>query len=110
MDKISLTRKKLEVFHTYPLCNNILLTLRISLIEPILFVTGYISQNLRIPLKPLGLKAHEFGSAILTNIGTLGIKDGYAPLSPFCNVPVIACLGRISKEAVVVDDEVINNT
>ena len=52
------------------------------------------------------MKAHEFGSAILTNIGTLGIKDGFAPLSPFCNVPVIACLGKITQEAVVVDNEV----
>ena len=63
---------------------------------------------MRIPLKPLGLKAHEFGSAVLTNVGTLGIKDAFAPLSPFCNVPVIACLGKIEKEAVVVNDEVRN--
>lgn len=57
-------------------------------------------------MKPFGMKAHEFGTAIITNVGTLGVKDGYAPFPPFAHVPIIACVGMIDKEPRVIDDEV----
>lgn len=76
------------------------------MIEPVLYTTGYIAQNLRISMKPFGMKAHEFGTAIITNVGTLGVKDGYAPFPPFAHVPIVVCVGMIDKEPRVIDDEV----
>lgn len=55
-------------------------------------------------MKPFGMKAHEFGTAIITNVGTLGVKDGYAPFPPFAHVPIVACVGMIDKEPRVIDD------
>lgn len=57
-------------------------------------------------MKPFGMKAHEFGTAIITNVGTLGVKDGYAPFPPFANIPIIACVGMIDKEPRIINDEV----
>ena len=50
-----------------------------SLLGPILQITGYIS-SIGISIKSLGLTKNEFGSCVVTSIGTLGIEDGYPPI------------------------------
>lgn len=76
--------KKMRVINVLPTLYNIYLYdyysfLNISLIGPITQLTCYIS-SIGKSIKLLGLTKNEFGSCVVTSIGTLGIEDGYPPI------------------------------
>lgn len=60
-----------------------------------------------ISIPSLGLTANNFGSFVVTNIGTIGLDSGYPSLFPASNVSFVFVMGGISKKPVVVDDEVL---
>ena len=55
--------------------------------------------GLNIP--PLALRNDSFGHIILTNIGTLGLSRGYAPLCPPMHALGLFCIGKIEKRPIV---------
>jgi len=57
--------------------------------------------GLNIP--PLALRNDSFGHIILTNIGTLGLTRGYAPLCPPMHAIGLFCIGKIEKRPIVND-------
>jgi hypothetical protein len=46
------------------------------------------------------------GHFILTNIGTLGMQQGFAPLCPPMRSMGLICAGKTEKRAVVVNGEI----
>ena len=54
-----------------------------------------------------GLSANNFGSFILTNIGSIGLDTGYPALMPTSNVAIVIVMGGVSKKPVVVNDEIV---
>lgn len=54
-----------------------------------------------------GLHEDMFGSAMITNIGTLGLDVAYPALMPAGNVPMVVAMGRIEKRPVVRDDQIV---
>jgi hypothetical protein len=42
----------------------------------------------------------------LTNIGTLGFEQGFAPICPPLHVQITACIGKVMKKPVVIDDKI----
>ncbi|MBR06406.1 MAG: dehydrogenase [Rickettsiales bacterium] len=54
-----------------------------------------------------GLSANNFGSVILTNIGSIGLDTGYPALMPSSNVALVFVLGGVKKKPVVVNDEIV---
>lgn len=54
----------------------------------------------------LGLDANKFGSYIVSNIGTLGLDEGYPALLPVGNISFVLILGSVKKRALVINDEV----
>ena len=54
-------------------------------------------------MKWAGMPEDAFGSAILTNVGTLGLDTAYVPLVPYSRVPILLAPGAV-KDAPVVDN------
>ena len=55
----------------------------------------------------MGAPKDPFGSLMLTNIGSLGIESGFAPLVPYSHVPVVVALGAITERPVVENGQVV---
>jgi len=67
----------------------------------------YITTTLGISIPPLGLSANNFGSYILSNIGSLGLDIGYPALMPSANIAFVLILGGVTKKPWVVNDEIV---
>lgn len=52
------------------------------------------------------LSAHNFGSYIVSNIGTLGLDNGYPALFPAANISFVLIMGGVKKKPIVINDEV----
>jgi len=62
---------------------------------------GWLASSLGLDLAPLGLKKFPFGSCLVTSIGMLGIREGYAPFTPFARTPLLVAIGAMKKGVVV---------
>lgn len=60
-----------------------------------------------ISLPALGLSSNNFGSFVMTNIGSIGLDTGYPALFPISNVSFVFVLGGISKKPSVVSDKIV---
>lgn len=54
---------------------------------------------MRLPFRP-------FGPVILSNIGSLGLKQALIPLVPMTRACMMVSMGAASKEPVVIDDQI----
>lgn len=59
-----------------------------------------------ISLPALGLSSNNFGSFVMTNIGSIGLDTGYPALFPISNVSFVFVMGGINKKPVVVKDRI----
>lgn len=75
------------------------------LLKPLLFVVGWLGGALGVSIPALGVESFPFGSCIITNVGMLGIDEGFAPPTPFARTPVLVLLGAIRDMPAVVDGE-----
>ncbi|MGH2676159.1 MAG: 2-oxo acid dehydrogenase subunit E2, partial [Actinomycetota bacterium] len=66
----------------------------------------FLTSNLHLNLPALGMPREAFGSAMITNVGTFGIAEGWAPLSPIYRVPMIVLVGEIEPRPWAVGDRV----
>ncbi|MFT7622786.1 MAG: pyruvate/2-oxoglutarate dehydrogenase complex dihydrolipoamide acyltransferase (E2) component [Myxococcota bacterium] len=76
-------------------------------IHHVLNVMSWISYTLNLDLSKLGVPRDPFGSAMVTNIGSLGMETAYAPLVPYARCPLILALGAVRDEPVVEDGQVV---
>ena len=53
------------------------------------------------------MKANAFGHVVLTNIGSIGLEYGFAPLPCPMHACIVACAGKITKKPVVRDDQIV---
>lgn len=67
----------------------------------------YLTTNMGISIPPLGLSANNFGSFILSNIGSIGLDIGYPALMPSANIAFVLILGGVTKKPWVVNDEIV---
>jgi pyruvate/2-oxoglutarate dehydrogenase complex dihydrolipoamide acyltransferase (E2) component len=75
------------------------------------FLTGHLLDaisfllyTLNLDLRWAGLPGDVFGAALVTNIGSLGLEDAYAPLVPYTRSPLVISLGGVQR-VIVPDDE-----
>lgn len=59
--------------------------------------------DLNLDLRRLGLPKDPFGSVIVTNIGSLGLTEAYAPLMAYSRTPLLLAVGA-AVDAPVVED------
>jgi pyruvate/2-oxoglutarate dehydrogenase complex dihydrolipoamide acyltransferase (E2) component len=82
------------------------LTPGVALRAALRFVT-WLTSDLGLDLRRFGLRAHPFGSAMVTSVGMFGVQHAYAPLSPFYRVPFLVLVSEVTPKPVVVDGEVV---
>ena len=73
-------------------------------------VIKYLTTNMGISIPSLGLSANNFGSFILSNIGSIGLDIGYPALMPSANISFVLILGGINKKPWVVNNEIVPRT
>ncbi|OJH41179.1 2-oxo acid dehydrogenase subunit E2 [Cystobacter ferrugineus] len=54
-----------------------------------------------------GMPYDAFGSAILTNVGSLGLDTAYVPLVPYSRVPILIAPGAVKDAPVVENGQVV---
>jgi len=69
--------------------------------------SGFFCYTLNLWSPLLGAPKDPFGSAMLTNIGSLGIDMAFVPLVPYSRVPLVMALGAIHDRPVVHDGEIV---
>jgi pyruvate/2-oxoglutarate dehydrogenase complex dihydrolipoamide acyltransferase (E2) component len=76
------------------------------LLRPLLRITAFLTEDLRIDVPMLGLRPSPFGSAMVTSVGMLGLPHGFAPLAWMYDVPLLILVGEIAERAVAVNGRV----
>lgn len=69
-------------------------------------VYSFLLYTLNIDPKYLDAPQDAFGSAMITNVGSLGLEEAYVPLVPFSRVPVLLALGKVGDVPIVQDGKV----
>lgn len=72
----------------------------------ILNLTSFLTYDLNLNLTRFGIPADPFGSAMITNVGSLGVELAWAPLVPYSRVPLLLTLGCIKDAPVAVNGQV----
>jgi pyruvate/2-oxoglutarate dehydrogenase complex dihydrolipoamide acyltransferase (E2) component len=76
------------------------------LLRPVVWSTGWFTASLARGAPALGLEPQPFGSAIVTNVGMLGLDEAWVPPTPFARVPLYVLIGAVRDRPVVVEDRV----
>jgi pyruvate/2-oxoglutarate dehydrogenase complex dihydrolipoamide acyltransferase (E2) component len=74
------------------------------LLRPLLAVASLLNGG--IGVRAFGQPAHPLGSLFVTNIGSLGLDEGYIAPVPLARVPLYICVGAVKDAALVVDGKV----
>jgi pyruvate dehydrogenase E2 component (dihydrolipoamide acetyltransferase) len=79
----------------------------LPLLGPVLRTISYLTYDLDLDLSRLGIVKDEFGSAMVSNIGTFGLTTAMAPLVPFSHTPLVVLVGQVEDRAVVEDGRIV---
>jgi pyruvate dehydrogenase E2 component (dihydrolipoamide acetyltransferase) len=77
------------------------------LLRRLLRATAFLTEDLALDLPMLGLHRAPFGSAMITNVGTFGLPQGFAPIAWMYDVPVLVLVGELTDKAVVENGKVV---
>lgn len=61
----------------------------------------WIPTCLGIDIPALGLRKDTFGHVVITNVGSIGFEQGFAPLCPPMRSMSLFCIGKCEKKAIV---------
>ncbi len=78
-----------------------------ALLNVALGLIGWLSFTLNLDLRWAGIPQDPFGSALVTNIGSLGLEGAYVPLVPYNRVPLLVAVGAVTDESVVDDGRIV---
>jgi len=77
------------------------------LINLFLKLLSFFMYTLNLDLSRLGMPKDAFGSATITNIGSLGLDTAYVPLVPYTRVPIFVAPGAVRDAPVVEGGKVV---
>lgn len=80
---------------------------RYSELNHVLRIQEFLQFTLNLSCPALGMSKDRFGSAMITNVGALGIENAFIPLSPYSRCPLLIGIGKPRKAAVVEGDAVV---
>lgn len=69
--------------------------------RPVFLFLKWITVDMGIKIKSLGLSADSFGSFVVSDIGSFGLNTGMTSLMPAAKVPAVIVLGKIEEKPVV---------
>jgi pyruvate/2-oxoglutarate dehydrogenase complex dihydrolipoamide acyltransferase (E2) component len=78
------------------------------LLAPAIRLVGFLTYNLGLDLSRFGVAYDQFGSAMVTSIGSIdaGLGMALAPMVPFSHVPIVVLVNNIQRRPVAVGDRV----
>ncbi|QRO00813.1 2-oxo acid dehydrogenase subunit E2 [Archangium violaceum] len=71
------------------------------------WLISFLMYTLNLDMTWAGMPRDAFGSAIITNVGSLGLDTAYVPLVPYTRVPIFIAPGAIKDAAVVENGKVV---
>ncbi len=71
------------------------------------WLMSFFMYTLNWDMRWAGMPHDAFGSAILTNIGSLGLDTAYVPLVPYSRVPILIAPGAVKDAPVVENGQVV---
>ena len=77
------------------------------LMGPVLRAVAFLSYTLNLNLRWAGVPADPFGSACITNIGSLGLDEAYVPLVPYTRTPLLLAVGAVRRVPVCEGDAIV---
>ncbi len=80
--------------------------LPMPLLRLALRITAFFVGKHARTVRALALAASPFGSAMISNIGSLGLPIGFAPIAWLYHVPILLLVGAIEDKPVAVDGHV----
>jgi len=78
------------------------------LVRPVVWLTGFLTGVLGVSVPALGLEGYPFGTAIVTNVGGMGLDEAYAPPTPFAYCGVLVLVGAVRDRPAVVNGEFVS--
>lgn len=69
-------------------------------------IQDFIANDLQWSLPFLGIFADPFGSAMVTNVGSLGLGMVLPPIPPICRCSIVCALGSVEEKPVAVNGKV----
>jgi pyruvate dehydrogenase E2 component (dihydrolipoamide acetyltransferase) len=78
--------------------------------RPVFRFLKWITVDMGIEIKALGLSAHSFGSFVVSDIGSFGLNTGMTALMPAAKVPAVVVLGKVEEKPVVRNGEIVIRT
>lgn len=76
-------------------------------LSPLMRTIAYLIYDLDLDLSRLGIVKDEFGSAMVSNAGSLGVGVAMAPLVPFSRTPMVVLVGQVEERAVAEDGKAV---
>jgi len=73
------------------------------LLGPIMRAISYLIYDLDLDLSRLGVVKDEFGSGMITNVGTFGIDFAFAPLLPLGRCAMLLLMSEVKPRPLVVN-------
>ena len=70
------------------------------LLGPIMRLISYLIYDLDLDLSRFGIVKDEFGTAMVSNVGTFGIRAAFGPIVPFSRTPMVVLMGKVEDRVV----------
>jgi pyruvate/2-oxoglutarate dehydrogenase complex dihydrolipoamide acyltransferase (E2) component len=70
----------------------------------------WITVDMGVEIRALGLSANSFGSFVVSDIGSHGLATGMTSLMPAAKVPAVIVLGKVEEKPVVRNGEIVIRT
>ena len=77
------------------------------LLGPLIRLISFLVYDLDLDLSRLGVVKDEFGTAMISNAGSLGVNVAMAPLVPFSRCPVVVLVGEVEDRVVAENGEAV---
>ena len=77
------------------------------MLNRLLKMISFFSYTLNLDLRWAGIPRDPFGSAMITNIGSLGLDEAYVPLVPYSRVPLLLAMGAVDDAPVVQGNTIV---
>lgn len=78
--------------------------------RPAFRLLKWITVDMGLEIRALGLSAHSFGSFVVSDIGSHGLSTGMTSLMPAAKVPAVIVLGKVEEKPVVRNGEIVIRT
>lgn len=69
--------------------------------RPVFRLLKWITVDMGLRIRSLGLSADSFGSFVVSDIGSFGLNTGMTSLMPAAKVPAVIVLGKVEEKPVV---------